>query len=171
VLLVYLLTNHDQIAATVVLMNHKPFQGGRAPLASTFREFPKRGSSPHVHDHDSRSRPFSDHESRLPARSRRWGEYWLELLGDSGFVPEDRLAMPELYENYMIVGVAIETPKLKGWRLKGIIYSKSGKELKQLELKQATFSDKITAQSDALRMCRYWIDIYGSELGQLLKLA
>jgi hypothetical protein len=157
VLLVYLLTNHDQIAATVVLMNHKPFQGGRAPLASTFREFPKRGSSPHVHDHDS--------------RSRRWGEYWLELLGDSGFVPEDRLAMPELYENYMIVGVAIETPKLKGWRLKGIIYSKSGKELKQLELKQATFSDKITAQSDALRMCRYWIDIYGSELGQLLKLA
>ena len=45
----------------------------------------------------------------------------------------------------MIVGVAIETPKLKGWRLKGIIYSKSGKELKQLELKQATFSDKNTS--------------------------
>jgi hypothetical protein len=81
------------------------------------------------------------------------------------------ITMPELYKNYMIVGVAIETPKLKGWRLRGIIYSKSGKELKQLELKQATFSDKITAQSDALRMCRYWIDIYGSELGQLLKLA
>jgi hypothetical protein len=89
VLLVYLLTNHDQIAATVVLMNHKPFQGGRAPLASTFREFPKRGSSPHVHDHDS--------------RSRRWGEYWLELLGDSGFVPEDRLA-----------AVKKETGELKG---------------------------------------------------------
>jgi len=103
VLLVYLLTNHDQIAATVVLMNHKPFQGGRAPLASTFREFPKRGSSPHVHDHDSRSRRFSDHESRLPARSRRWGDYWLELLGDSGFVPEDRLA-----------AVKKETGELKG---------------------------------------------------------
>ena len=25
-------------------------------------------------------------------RSRRWGDDWLELLGDSGFVPEDRLA-------------------------------------------------------------------------------
>jgi len=47
------------------------------------------------------------------------------------------ITMPELYKNYMIVGVAIETPKLKGWRLRGIIYSKSGKELKQLELKQA----------------------------------
>ena len=114
----------------------------------------------HVHDHGS-----------FCARSRRWGEYWLELLGDSGFVPEDRLAMPELYKNYMIVGVAIETPKLKGWRLKGIIYSKSGKELKQLELKQATFSDKITAQSDALRMCRYWVDTYGSEFYRLLKMA
>ena len=31
------------------------------------------------------------------------------------------ITMPELYKNYMIVGVAIETPKLKGWRLKGII--------------------------------------------------
>ena len=60
------------------------------------------------------------------------------------------ITMPELYKNYMIVGVAIETPKLKGWRLKGIIYSKSGKELKQLEPKQGTVSDKITAQSDAL---------------------
>jgi hypothetical protein len=44
---------------------------------------------PHVHDHDS--------------RSRRWGEYWLELLGDSGFVPEDRLA-----------AVKKETGELKG---------------------------------------------------------
>ena len=26
------------------------------------------------------------------------------------------ITMPELYKNYMIVGVAIETPKLKGWR-------------------------------------------------------
>jgi len=32
------------------------------------------------------------------------------------------ITMPELYKNYMIVGVAIETPKLKGWRLRGIIY-------------------------------------------------
>ena len=81
------------------------------------------------------------------------------------------ITMPKLYRNYMIVGVAIEAPRLKGWRLKGIIYSKSGKELKQLELKHSTFSDKITAQYDALRMCRYWIDIYGSEFGPLLKLA
>ena len=80
------------------------------------------------------------------------------------------ITMPELYKNYMIVGVAIEAPRLKGWRLKGIIYSKSGKELKKLELKQATFRDKITAQSDALRMCRYWIDVYGSEFDKLLKL-
>jgi len=79
------------------------------------------------------------------------------------------ITMPQLYENYMIVGVAIEAPRLKGWKLKGIIYSKSGKELKQMELKQATFSDKVTAQSDALKMCRYWIDIYGSEFDQLLK--
>ena len=69
----------------------------------------------------------------------------------------------------MIVGVAIEAPRLKGWRLRGIIYSKSGKVLKQLELKQATFSDNITAQSDALKMCRYWIDVYGSEFEGLLK--
>ena len=81
------------------------------------------------------------------------------------------ITMPELYKNYMIVGVAIEAPRLRGWKLKGIIYSRSGKELKQMELKHSTFRDKITAQSDALIMCRYWIDIYGSELGQLLKLA
>ena len=81
------------------------------------------------------------------------------------------ITMPKLYRNYMIVGVAIEAPRLRGWKLKGLIYSKSGKLVKQMELKQSTFSDKITAQSDALRMCRYWIDIYGSELGQLLKLA
>ena len=80
------------------------------------------------------------------------------------------ITMPEPYKNYMIVGVAIEAPRLKGWKLKGIIYSKSGKVLKQLELKQATFSDSITAQSDALKGCRYWIDIYGSELLPLLKL-
>jgi hypothetical protein len=38
----------------------------------------------------------------------------------------------------MIVGVAIEVPSLKRWRLKGIIYSKSGSELKQIEPKHAT---------------------------------
>ena len=80
------------------------------------------------------------------------------------------ITMPELYKNYMIVGVAIEAPRLKGWRLKGIIYSKSGKELKQLEPKQSTVPDKETAQYYALKGCRYWIDIYGSELLPLLKL-
>jgi hypothetical protein len=80
------------------------------------------------------------------------------------------ITMPKLYKNYMIVGVAIEAPRLKGWRLKGIIYSKSGKELKQLEPKHGTVSDKITAQSGALSMCRYWLDTYGSELDGLLKM-
>ena len=79
------------------------------------------------------------------------------------------ITMPELYKNYMIVGVAIEAPRLKGWRLKGIVYNKSGKELKQLEQKQSTFPDKESAHY-ALRGCRYWIDIYGSEFDQLLKL-
>ena len=37
------------------------------------------------------------------------------------------ITMPELYKNYMIVGVAIETPKLKGWRLKGIITANQAK--------------------------------------------
>ena len=37
------------------------------------------------------------------------------------------ITMPELYKNYMIVGVAIETPKLKGWRLRGIIYTNQAK--------------------------------------------
>ena len=79
------------------------------------------------------------------------------------------ITMPKLYKNCMIVGVAIEAPRLRGWKLKGLIYSKSGKLVKQMELKQSTFSDKIMAQSDALGMCRYWIDIYGSEFDQLLK--
>jgi hypothetical protein len=55
------------------------------------------------------------------------------------------ITMPKLYRNYMIVGVAIEAPRLRGWKLKGLIYSKSGKLVKQMELKQSTFSDKITA--------------------------
>ena len=79
------------------------------------------------------------------------------------------ITMPKLYKNCMIVGVAIEAPRLKGWKLKGIIYSKSGKELKQLEQKQSTFPNKKSAHY-ALRGCRYWIDIYGSEFDQLLKL-
>jgi len=91
---------------------------------------------------------------------------------NGGFIEiKIEITMPQLYKNYMIVGVAIEAPRLKGWRLKGIIYSKSGKELKQLELNQATFSDKITAQSGALRMCRYWLDTYEAELERLLKMA
>ena len=79
------------------------------------------------------------------------------------------ITMPELYKNYMIVGVAIEAPRLKGWKLKGIIYNKSGKKLKQLEVKQSTFSDKKSAHHYALKGCRYWIDIYGTEFDQLLK--
>jgi hypothetical protein len=81
------------------------------------------------------------------------------------------ITMPEPYKNYMIVGVAIEVPSLKRWKLKGIIYSKSGKELKQLELKHTTLPDKLTAQWDALQMCRYWVDIYGTELEPFLKMA
>ena len=61
------------------------------------------------------------------------------------------ITMPEVYKNYMIVGVAIEVPRLKGWRLKGIIYRKSGKELKQLEQKQSTFPNKESAQYYALK--------------------
>jgi hypothetical protein len=76
---------------------------------------------------------------------------------------------PRFYKNYFIVGEAIEAPILKGWRLRGIIYTKSRKELKQLELKQATFWHKRIAQYYAVRMCRYWIDNYRSELERLLK--
>jgi hypothetical protein len=65
---------------------------------------------------------------------------------------------PKLYKNYFIVGEAIEAPILKGWRFRGIIYSKSRKELKKLELKQATVWHKKSAYYYALRMCRYWID-------------
>ena len=45
---------------------------------------------------------------------------------------------PRFYKNYFIVGEAIEAPILKGWRLRGIIYTKSRKELKKLNLRQAT---------------------------------
>lgn len=54
--------------------------------------------------------------------------------------------------------------------MEGLIYSKSGKELKQIEPKHATLPDKTTAQLDALQMCRYWLDIYGSELEPFLKM-
>ena len=80
------------------------------------------------------------------------------------------ITMPKLYKNCMIVGVAIEAPRLKGWKLKGIIYSKSGRQLKQLEVKQSTFPDKESAHYYTLKGCRYGIDIYGSELLPLLKL-
>ena len=79
------------------------------------------------------------------------------------------ITMPEIYKNYMIVGVATEAPRLKGWKWKGIIYSKSGKVLKQLEPKQSTVPDKESAHYYSLQGCRYWIDIYGSEFEQLLK--
>ena len=42
---------------------------------------------------------------------------------------------PKRYKNYFIVGEAIAAPILKGWRYRGIIYSKSRKELKKCEIK------------------------------------
>jgi hypothetical protein len=52
---------------------------------------------------------------------------------------------PRFYKNYFIVGEAIEAPILKGWSLRGIIYTKSRKELKKLTLRQATVREKKTA--------------------------
>ena len=54
--------------------------------------------------------------------------------------------------------------------IEAISYSKSGKELKQIEPKHATLPDKTTAQLDALQMCRYWLDTYGSELEPFLRM-
>src|SRR5262245_13545251 len=76
---------------------------------------------------------------------------------------------PKLYKNYFIVGEAIEAPILKGWRFRGIIYSKSRKKLKKLELKQSTVWHKKSAYYYALRMCRYWIDNRQTELEKLRK--
>ena len=76
---------------------------------------------------------------------------------------------PRFYKNYFIVGEAIEAPILKGWRLRGIIYTKSRKELKKLNLRQAKVGDKRSAYYYALRMCRYWIDNRQTELERLLK--
>jgi hypothetical protein len=76
---------------------------------------------------------------------------------------------PRRYKNYIIVGVAIEAPRLKAWKLRGIVYSNSRKELKRLELKQASFWHKRSAHYHALRMCRYWIDNRQTELEKLRK--
>jgi uncharacterized protein (DUF433 family) len=56
----------------------------------------------HVHDHVS-----------FCARSRRWGDYWLELLGESGFVPEERLAAvkKETGELKVYSSASLETQK------------------------------------------------------------
>lgn len=71
---------------------------------------------------------------------------------------------PKRYKNYIIVGVVIEAPRLKVWKLRGIIYSKSRKKLKQLQLKQAACWYKRSVQYYALKMCRYWVDSHPSEL-------
>lgn len=76
---------------------------------------------------------------------------------------------PRLYKNYIIVAEAIEAPRLKGWRVRGIIYNKLRKELKKCELKQATVWHKRSAFYYGLRMCRYWIDNRPTELERLLK--
>lgn len=76
---------------------------------------------------------------------------------------------PKLYKNYLIVAEAIETPRLKGWRFRGIIYTKSRNKLKKLELRQATVWHKRSAYYYALRMCRYWIDNCQTELDRLAK--
>jgi hypothetical protein len=76
---------------------------------------------------------------------------------------------PKPYRNYLIVGEAIEAPRLYGWRFRGIVYNKSRKELKKLKIKQATVWQKRSAHYYALRMCRYWIDNRQIELERLLK--
>jgi hypothetical protein len=76
---------------------------------------------------------------------------------------------PRLYKNYFIVGEAIEAPILKGWKYRGIIYTKSRKELKKLHLRKATVWDKRSAYYYALTMCRYWIDNRQTELEGLRK--
>ena len=72
---------------------------------------------------------------------------------------------PKLYKNYFIVGEAIAAPILKGWRFRGIIYTKSRKEMKRLELKQGTVWQKRSAYYYALRMCRYLLDNRQTEMG------
>lgn len=79
------------------------------------------------------------------------------------------ITMPKLYKGYLIVGVAVEAPRLKAWKLRAIILSISGRQLIQLEQKQLSFWDKRTAQYYALRICHYYIDKYGSELDRSLK--
>jgi len=60
---------------------------------------------------------------------------------------------PRHYKNYIIVGVAIEAPRLKAWKLRGIVYSKSRKELKRLEVKQASFWHKRESPTITLYEC------------------
>jgi hypothetical protein len=76
---------------------------------------------------------------------------------------------PKRHKNYFMVGVAIEAPRLKAWKFKAMIYTNLGKELKQLESRQATCWDKKSAQYYGLQMCRYWIDNYPAKLERLLK--
>jgi hypothetical protein len=75
----------------------------------------------------------------------------------------------KLYKNYLIEAEAIEAPRLRGWRFRGIVYSRSRKELKKLEFRQGMVRDKKTGCYYALRMCRYWIDNRQTELERLLK--
>lgn len=78
---------------------------------------------------------------------------------------------PKRYKDFIIIGLAIEAPRLELWKCKGIIYSRESRnELKRLDkLRQAAFRNKGGAQDAGLRMCRYWIDNYRSELERLLK--
>ena len=82
---------------------------------------------------------------------------------------DSKRTKPKRYKNYFIVGEAIAASILKGWRYRGIIYSKSRKELKKCEIRQATVWDKRSAYYYGLRMCRYWIDNRPTELERLLK--
>ena len=77
---------------------------------------------------------------------------------------------PKLYKNCFIVGVAIEAPRLYGWRAGGIIYDLSGRELKRVNsLRHSVFGYKRYAKKAGLGMCRYWIDNHPCKLDQLIK--
>jgi len=77
---------------------------------------------------------------------------------------------PKLYRNCFIVGVAIEAPRLYGWRARAIVYDLSGRELKRLNrLRHSVFREMRDAQDAGLKMCRYWIDSHPCKLEQLIK--
>lgn len=77
---------------------------------------------------------------------------------------------PKLYKNCFIVGVAIEAPRLYGWRAGGIIYDLSGRELKRVNsLRHSVLGYKRYAKKAGLGMCRYWIDNHPCKLDQLIK--